>query len=114
MPTDQWTCFDADQPSGWGEKDFGEFVERHRWQVARTMPDNPHEYTLRSNALSAEFDAAVRYIREHGCLEYFEGKPYKTLYFCDHKYWTMGARLPDTILINRKLRSADSTPISLR
>jgi hypothetical protein len=74
------------------------------------MPHNPHEYTLRRDTRGASFDAAVRYIREHGEIEMYWGKPYKTLYRDGHKYWTMGAPLDVTILINRKLlaRRADA------
>ncbi len=107
MSSDSWTCFDPDQPSGWSEQEFAEFVQSHNWQVARTMPENPHEYTHRRNSLQADFEAAVRYVREHGRLESYAGRPYKTLYFGDHKYWTMGAPLEVTILINRKPRFAD-------
>jgi hypothetical protein len=99
MPSKQWAYFEADCPSGWDEKAFSDFVERHEWTFARTMPQNPHEYTLRRNAVGADFDAAVRYIREHGRMEYFEGKPYKTLYLHESEYWTMGACLPDTGLL---------------
>ena len=109
MSGKECNCFDADQPSGCKEEEFAEFIERHHWQFARTMRHNPHEYTLPRNALSATFDAAVRYIRAHGCIEYYAGKPYKTLYFGDHKYWTMGDPLPDTDLINRKPRFADDS-----
>ena len=107
------TCFDPDRPSGSKEADFADFVNRHVWQFARTMPYNPHEYTLPRNTLSASFEAAVRYIREYGFIEYYRGYPYKVLYFGDHKYWTMGNPVPETDLINRKLRSADS-PADLR
>ena len=109
MPGEEYTCFDADQPSGWSEADFAEFINRDNWQFARTMPTNPHEYTLRRDERDATFDAAVRYIREHGCLELYGGKPYKTLCFGDHKYWTMGEPLLETTLINRKLRFGHAT-----
>lgn len=35
-------------------------------------------------------------------METYFGQPYKVLHFEGHKYWTMGAPLEDTILINRK------------
>jgi len=35
-------------------------------------------------------------------METYGGRPYRTLYSATHKYWTMGAPLPETILINRK------------
>ncbi len=102
------SAFEPDQPSGWSADDFGAFVIGHSWRFAQTMPENPHEYTLRKNAASAAFVAAVRYIREHGTLEMYRGRPYKTLYFRDHKFWTMGYPVQETELINRKPRNADA------
>lgn len=67
------------------------------------MPDNPHEYTLRRNSAPEHFENAVRYIREFGEIETFAGRPYKVLIRSGYKYWTMGAVLSETILINRKL-----------
>jgi hypothetical protein len=61
-----------------------------------------HASTLRKDADDASFDAAVRYIQEHGRMETYWGKPYRTLYHGDHEYWTMGAPREVTILINRK------------
>lgn len=110
MSGGMWICFEADQPSGWSEADFAQFVSRHTWTFARTMPRNSHEYTLRRNTLEGTFDAAVRFIREHGVMESFAGKPYKTLHLGEHKYWTMGAALQVTILTNRKALMADRSP----
>lgn len=86
----------------WSQAEFRRFVREHDWIFARTMPDNPHEYTLRKNTSDEVFEAAVRFVRENGEPELYYGKQY-TVYFCDdHKYWTMGAPLEETILINRK------------
>src|SRR5262245_32992710 len=102
MAGEMWTCFEADQPSGWTEAEFRRFTTNSEWTFAKTMPQNPHEYTLRRNSDSGMFDSAVRFIREQGRLEIYQGKPYKTLYLDKHQFWTMGAPLKDTILINRK------------
>jgi hypothetical protein len=96
-------CVEPDAASGWTEDDFARFVSSHRWIFAKTMPDNPHEYTLRRETADSVFDAAVRYIRENGVIEEYWGRQYKVLYAADHKYWTMGEPLASTILINRKL-----------
>jgi hypothetical protein len=98
----QWTCLAADRDHGWTAKDFDTFVANHHWKFARTMPENPHEYSLRRNAKHSVFDDAIRYIRDVGVIEYFSGKPYKMLHHGGHKYWTMGAPLALTALINRK------------
>jgi hypothetical protein len=100
---EQPLVLDPDAPSHWTQLDFAAFVAGHRWTFARTMPQNPHEYTLRRDTTNDVFDAAVRYIREHGVIELFWGKRYRSLFFDDHKYWTMGEPVAGTVLINRKL-----------
>ena len=107
MSDQDGTCFDPDQSSGWSEKEFARFVASQPWIFARTMPENPHEYALRRQGTNANFEAAVRFIREHGLIEDYRGRSYKILYFGNHKYWTMGAPLAETILINRKPHSQD-------
>ena len=74
-----------------------------RWIFAKTMPENPHEYTLRREwASDADFVRAVLFIREHGYQNLFEGRWYTQLDIGEHTYWTMGAPVEETILINRK------------
>jgi hypothetical protein len=67
------------------------------------MPDNPHEYTLRKLWRSdADFARAVLFIRAHGYQNLFEGRWYTQLDIGAHTYWTMGAPVEETILIDRK------------
>jgi hypothetical protein len=80
----QWICFEPDSPSNWSETDFRGFIGASRWIFARTMPQNPHEYTLRKHHGNDVFESAVRYIREHGHMEEYWGKPYKVLHFEGH------------------------------
>ena len=80
------------------------------WIVAKTMPENPHEYTLRREwANDADFVRAVLFIRAHGYQNLFEGSWYTQLDIDDHTYWTMGAPVEETILINRKKIAAADT-----
>ena len=72
-----------------------------KFKFASTMPLTPHEYTLRKDWDSNEFDKVVVYIRENGVQERFENRDYTYFYHDDWKYWTMGAPLAETILINR-------------
>ena len=77
---------------------------RQEWVFAKTMPDNPHWYTLRRKWSSDdEFVEVVRFIRSEGYEHVYEGWPYVQLDVDDHFYWTMGAPIAETILINRKL-----------
>jgi hypothetical protein len=81
--------------------------EAHRWIYAKTMPQNPHFYTLRRDwAREAGGDEAfvevVKFIRACGHDDPFGGRIYRALDLNGFHYWTMGAPLDETILINRK------------
>lgn len=92
----------------WTEAEQAEFEEvrrlllEHRWIFAKTMPENPHEYTLRKTWDDADFLRVVTFIRRCGYRQKFGKSWYTQLDVDDHFYWTMGAPLPMTILINRK------------
>ena len=78
-------------------------ITRCEWTFAKTMPFAPHEYIVKERCpLSAEeFEYFVNMQREHGIREKWgkHNNPY--LYIDDYKYWTMGAPLEDTTVINR-------------
>ena len=88
-----------------------QYIAGSRWQYAKTMPEHPHEYTIKKWAPTrqAEFEAAVMFIREHGYKKKWTnsatGRTYTYTYYNvgKHCYWTMGAPLDQTILINRAL-----------
>ncbi len=69
------------------------------------MPQWPHEYTLKkwNPELKDTFEKFVIHIREHGRSEKILGgdRILQYFYIGEHKYWTMGAPLDETILINR-------------
>jgi hypothetical protein len=78
-----------------------------RWQFARTMPQIPHEYTLREWAPDdAEFESFVVLIREQGVVKPWppERPRYRHTYLevDGFDYWTMGADVPLTTVINRE------------
>ena len=84
-----------------------QLLESHDWIFAKTMPQNPHWYTLRRDwGNDEDFDMTVQFIRENGYTERWpdpvRGSPYTVLDLNGFHYWTMGAPIPDTILINRK------------
>lgn len=79
------------------------------YRFAKTMPENPHWYTLRKTwADDAAFVRAVEHMREVGYEEIYEGRRYTMFNLNGWKYWTMGAPIntrdgkPYTILINKK------------
>jgi hypothetical protein len=83
-------------------EEFAAFVAAAPWRFASTMPEVPHEYTLRRQAADpARFEEAVRFIREHGYPARW-GRATHTYY--DHdgkKYWTMGWPVEQTVVLNR-------------
>lgn len=75
-----------------------------KWIFAKTMPQHPHEYTLRKDWQFEgvlPWETMVQFIRDHSYDEYFYRKKMQRLNINDRKYWSMGAPLLDTILINR-------------
>jgi hypothetical protein len=80
-----------------------EMIARCEWTFAKTMPWCPHEYIVRGKCplSEEEFLYFIGMQRGYGKVERW-GKyitPY--LYIDDYKYWTMGAPVEDTIVMNR-------------
>ncbi len=78
------------------------------YRFAKTMPENPHWYTLRKTWTDdAAFVEAVEFIREFGYSEIYKKSKYTMFNLNGYKYWTMGAPInkrdgsPCTILINK-------------
>jgi hypothetical protein len=65
------------------------------------MPEWPHEYIVRERVDEELFVSLVCHIRGNG----YEGKFYsKDIIYYDERgltYWTMGAPLDETIIVNR-------------
>jgi hypothetical protein len=85
------------------------FIAGHDWRPAKTMPHIPHSYVVKAKCRDAlEFERFVMHIRRHG----YKGKFGKTTYvYFDwpvdgivHQFWTMGAPLDITIIINRAVK----------
>jgi hypothetical protein len=67
------------------------------------MPKNPHYYVVRKNWVGKmPYDDFVLLIRKYGYNENFKGWAYRIWDVVDHKYWSMGAPLALTVIINRK------------
>src|SRR5262245_52995992 len=79
------------------------------WRFAKTMPQHPHWYTLRKDWQDeAEFEAVVQFIRDRGYKRRWGRATYTYLDIDGMQYWTMGAALASTILINRAQISPSS------
>jgi hypothetical protein len=83
-------------------KSLKRFVECAPWIFAKTYAkDWPHEYIVRKQVAESDFFELVQHIRSHG----YQGRFYKkeiTYYDEDGLiYWTMGAPIEETTIINR-------------
>jgi len=80
-----------------------QYILSVRWKVAATMPQIPHEYTLKEwdKTKIDTFNAFVLHIRQNGYKQSFMGNEYVYFDVDGYKYWTMGAPVEETILINR-------------
>jgi hypothetical protein len=78
------------------------FIAKSTWTFAKTMPETPHEYTLRKDAqVDLEFVEFVEHIRAVGYNERFFSKTFRYFDFEGWSYWTMGCDISITIIINR-------------
>jgi hypothetical protein len=88
-------------------KELLDFVDTAKWTFAKTMPEWPHEYIVRDRVDEDLFVHLVHHIRANG----YVGKFYqKNITYYDDRgmvYWTMGAPLEETTIINR-CRKEDS------
>ena len=84
-----------------------QYSQSVRWQFAKTMPETPHEYTVRQwrPDKEADYDWFAKVIYRHGRDQLFMGKKYRYLYVDAWKYWSLG------IIINRARHVAPRSTI---
>jgi hypothetical protein len=77
------------------------FIDNEKWTYAKTMPKWPHEYIVRERVDRNLFEQLARHIRTNG----FQGAFYEERYVYYEVdgmlYWTMGAPIRKTTIINR-------------
>ncbi|MBQ3628049.1 MAG: hypothetical protein II947_03340 [Bacteroidaceae bacterium] len=78
-------------------------IVRCKWTFAKTMPFAPHEYIVRDKCplTDEEFVYFVDMQRRFGVKERWGKYNNPYLYIDDYKYWTMGAPIEETKVINR-------------
>jgi hypothetical protein len=87
------------------------YIAKVRWQFAKTMPQWPHEYTVREwrQDLEREFFEFVALIRRDGIVKPWPPDVATPRYHHTYleldgwEYWSMGVPIPETTLINRAL-----------
>ena len=82
-------------------EDLRRFVDDERWTYAKTMPEWPHEYLVQGRVDADLLKRLVIHIRANG----YQGRFYqRTITYYDEGglvYWTMGAPIEETTLVNR-------------
>jgi hypothetical protein len=85
---------------------IGQLLESHPFRFAKTMPTNPHWYTLRhewGDVGDSVFEEVVTAIREYGYTELFGSFPWRMLDVNGFKYWSYFSTSPqEVIVLNRK------------
>lgn len=89
------------------------YIAKVRWQFARTMPQWPHEYTVRTwrPELATEFFDFVVLIRREGTVKPWPPEAATPRYHHTYlpvdewEYWTMDGPVEEKTLINRALVS---------
>jgi hypothetical protein len=77
-------------------------IDSLSFQFARTMPEIPHEYVVRSPDNEVAYVALFGAIMEYGVYENWAGRRKRYLYPGDgRKYWTMTTKLHESRVINR-------------
>ncbi len=85
-----------------------EALENASWKFAKTMPYNPHHYSLKQTWSDKElFKKIVYMINNFGKKEWFKKKLYNILYLGEYKYWCMEHNENVVILINRKPKDVE-------
>jgi hypothetical protein len=77
-----------------------DYIGTVRWQYAKTMPDGPHEYTVKAwrPELAPAFERFCRLVLAKGMPEAWPPAPAETIYrnhylvIGQYKYWAMGLR----------------------
>jgi hypothetical protein len=77
------------------------FIDSEKWTYAKTMPQWPHEYIVRERVDQNLFEQLVRHIRANGCEAPFYDEKYIYYEEGGMLYWTMGAPVNETTIINR-------------
>jgi len=77
------------------------FIHSVQWTFAKTMPEWSHEYIVRDRVDEDLFIRFVKHVRKYGYEGHFYSKKITYFEYDGMTYWTMGAPIDETIIINR-------------
>lgn len=87
------------------EKKLADFVARHRWYDAVTYAKFcPHQYVVKGRLPKDEqkvFEEIAQGIRDFGFMALYGTQQGMYYILGEHYYWTMGAPIPETTILNR-------------
>ena len=91
-------------------------LENAKYKFAKTASTrNPHWYSLSDTWKDrGEFEEVVQFIRNNGKVERFWKVEYMCFHYKGWKWWTMGAPLSETILINKTYASESYNKIAYK
>ena len=78
-----------------------QFIADNKWTFAKSMPLVPHEYVVRRNVDNDKFIGFVKLVRAEGEIRPWGRYRHTYLDIDGWCYWTMGAPLVVTIILNR-------------
>jgi hypothetical protein len=89
-------------------------LSRLTFRFAKTMPEIPHEYVVRSPDNEADFVALFHAVQQNGVSERFGQRRYRYWYAGDgYKYWSMTTILAQSKIINRAKVDDDDAKLSV-
>jgi hypothetical protein len=79
-------------------------IDNLTWVFAKTMPETPHWYVVRSPANEETYLELFRTIEREGIWEQFEGYPYRYYWYRGdgYRYWAMTRDESKSRVINRE------------
>ena len=83
---------------------YDDFIKRQTWTFAKTMAKIPHWYIVKDRLSQDDrtlFEEFVQYIRDNGIYARFWKYNFPYLHHDGFYYWTMGAPVEETTVINR-------------
>lgn len=87
---------------GMDKEQAREFVAECKWTFAKSMPDCPHDYIVRSKVDGEKFVALALLIRAKGTVKPWGKYRHVYLELDGFNFWTMGAPIEQTTIINRQ------------